>query len=104
MTEWTKVESDVWNPEEGEEISGKYLGVQHKVGDHNSELYSLETEEGRQVGVWGSKVLDGKMLGIQVGQQVKIKFVGKVKPEKGNEYKDFEVFKGSEPAAQLATA
>jgi hypothetical protein len=89
--EWAKVETDIWNPDEGEEISGIYLGVQSEVGVNKSNLYSIETSTG-QLGVWGCKVLDGSMIGVQVGQQVKIKFVGKVKPEKGNEYKSYEVF------------
>ena len=90
--EWTKIESDVWNPEEGNEISGVYLGIQLEVGVNKSNLYKIELEEGKQLSVWGSKILDDAMLSVKVGQQVKIKFKGKVKPEKGNEYKDYEVF------------
>jgi len=92
MEEWIKVETETWNPEEGEEISGIYLGVELEVGPNKSNLYSLETEPGKQVGVWGCKVLDGKMLAVKVGQQVKIEFKGKIKPEKGNEYRSYEVF------------
>jgi hypothetical protein len=90
--EWNKVETEVWNPEEGQEISGIYLGVQPEVGENKSNLYSLEISPGKQISVWGCKVLDGKMIGVGIGQQVKIKFVGRIKPEKGKEYKSFEVY------------
>ncbi len=90
--EWTKVESEIWNPEEGDEISGTYLGVQEEVGENKSNLYAIETSEAKQLGVWGCKVLDGKMIGIKIGQQVKIKFNGRVKPDKGKEYKSYDIF------------
>lgn len=89
--EWTKVKSEVWKPEEGEEISGIYLGVQKEVGTNASNLYKIECEE-KTLSVWGSKILDDAMLSVKEGQGVKIKFKGKVKPEKGNEYKTYEVF------------
>ncbi len=90
--EWTKLESEVWNPEEGDNISGIYLGVQHDVGENKSSIYSIEVSEGKKVGVWGSKVLDGKMIGVKIGQQVKIEFNGKIKPEGGGkEYKTYEI-------------
>lgn len=93
--EWTKVETDIWNPEVGEEISGIYLGVETEVGENKSNLYNIEVVEDdktKQLGIWGCRVLEGKMLAVKVGQQVKIKFNGMVKPEKGREYKSFEVF------------
>ena len=90
--EWNKVESEMWNPEEGESVSGVYLGFQPEVGANKSNLYTIEDSSGKQMGVWGSKVLDGKMISAQVGQQVKIEFVGRVKPDKGQEYKSYEVY------------
>ncbi len=92
MSEWNKVESEVWSPEEGDEISGVYLGVQKEIGENKSNLYTIEVEAGKQMGAWGSKVLDGKMISVSVGQQVKIVFNGKIKPEAGGkEYKSYEV-------------
>ncbi len=91
--QWDKVQTDVWVPEkEEDEISGIYLGVQKEVGENKSNLYTIEVEEGKTMAFWGSKVLDGKMLALKVGQQVKILFLGKVKPEKGREYKGYDVF------------
>lgn len=90
--EWTKVETDIWTHEEGSELTGIYLGVQTEVGVNKSNLYKIETSEGKQIGVWGCKVLDDAMFGMKSGTQVKILYKGKVKPEKGNEYRSYEVF------------
>ena len=90
--EWTKVQSDVWNPEPGDQLEGVYLGVERDVGVNHSNLYKIETEPGKVMSMWGSKIIDDAMFSVKVGQQVKIKFNGIVKPPKGNEYKSFEVF------------
>jgi len=92
MSEWTKVQSDIWMAEPGDEISGVYLGVEKDVGVNHSNLYKIETEPGKALSVWGSKIIDDAMFSVPVGHQVKIKFIGLVKPEKGNEYKSFEIF------------
>ena len=90
--QWTKVQSDVWNPEVGDEVSGVYLGVEKDVGPNKSNLYKLETAPGKVISAWGSKIIDDAMFSVHIGQQVKIKFKGVIKPEKGNEYKSFEIF------------
>ena len=90
--EWNEVKTEVWNPEKGDQISGIYLGVQHDVGPKKSNLYTMDVSETKRVNFWGSKILDSHMVGMKIGQQVKIEFTGKVKPEKGNEYKTYKVF------------
>jgi hypothetical protein len=93
---WEKVEEGFWVPEEkGDEISGVYLGFKEDIGQNKSRLYSIENEEGK-MNVWGSKVLDGKMMIIKIGQQVKIVFLGRVKSEGKKEYKGYDVFTKSE--------
>ena len=64
-------------------------------------MYSLEVAPGKSVGVWGSTVLDGKMNAVKVGQQVKIVYLGKVSPEGGREYKQYEVFFKDAPATEV---
>jgi hypothetical protein len=56
-------------------------------------LYNFESvQDGRAYAVWGSKVLDGKMLSAEIGKVYKIEYLGKKKTEKGNrEYRDFKV-------------
>ena len=91
-TDWNKIETEIWNPEDGDEISGEYLGFQSNVGENNSNLYSVKDDKKKIIAIWGSKVLDGKMQGVQVGQQVKIKFLSRVKISGGRDYKDYEIF------------
>ncbi len=91
MTDWNKVESDVWNENEEPEVSGILIDVQDDVGPNHSKMYKLN-RDGKAVSVWGSKVLDDLMLSVKVGQEIKIVFKGLVKPEKGNEYKSYELF------------
>lgn len=73
-------------------ITGKLVGVKSNVGENESMLYTLQTDNGN-IGVWGSTVLDTKFAGIQNGSMVKIEPLGKQKSEKtGRTYNDFRVF------------
>jgi len=87
-----KVEAQLWNPEkDGDEITGTLLGVQEDIGEYKSKLYHLETETGLFLNVFGSKVLDDKMIAVRHGDKVKIIFKGTVKGEK-KPYKNYEVY------------
>lgn len=76
-----------------DEVEGKLIHVQNDVGMHKSKLYSLKKDNGDIVKIWGSVILDSKMMGIDFGTKIKVVFKGLKKPEKGMEYKDFVVFK-----------
>lgn len=92
---WKKL-IGLWNPEKQKEIKGKLLKVEHekKIKDHTYTVYTLETES-NVIQVSGSTVLDKLMELFNVGDSVKIVFNGMKKGEKA-EYKDFEVYYGSE--------
>lgn len=90
--DWNEVEEEYWSPDEGEEIEGEFLGVINEVGENKSDVYKIKSSDGKNVNIWGSKVLEGKMAGIKEGQLIKIKYLGKIKPEKGKEYKNYQVF------------
>lgn len=89
---WDKQESLFWNPEEGDAVEGEFLGTTKGVGENESDVYNIRTTDGKQVSVWSCKVLEGKMMNVKLGQQVKIRYIGKVKPEKGKEYKNYDLF------------
>ncbi len=92
---WKKI-INPWIPEkEDDEIEGKLIRVDEKAGENESMLYTLETEKFVR-GVWGSTVLDGKMKFFEVGDNVKIVFLGKKKGKRAEEYKDFDVYRGEE--------
>jgi len=85
-----------WIPEkEDDAIEGKLLRVDSEVGENKSMFYILETKESIR-GVWGSTVLDEKMKIFEVGNYIKIVFLGKKKGTRAEEYKDFDVYRGEE--------
>ncbi len=85
-----------WIPEKKDDaIEGKLLRIDEEVGENKSKLYTLETEDSVR-GVWGSTVLDEKMKIFEVGDYVKIVFLGKKKGNRAEEYKDFDVYRGVE--------
>ena len=92
---WKKL-INPWIPEkENDEIEGKLLRIDEEVGENKSMLYTLETEDSAR-GVWGSTVLDEKMKIFEVGNYVKIVFLGRKKGGKKDNYKDFDVYRGKE--------
>jgi len=97
MTEinWKKLKSP-WIPENKDDaIEGKLLRIDSEVGENKSMFYILETEKSIR-GVWGSTVLDEKMKLFEVGNHVKIVFLGMKEGKRKSEYKDFDVFFGQE--------
>ena len=60
-------------------------------GEHNSKLYTIETEDGTRKLVWGRASLDDQFSTIQLGTYVWITFNGLKKGKNGKEYKDFTV-------------
>lgn len=93
MTKWKEVtlkeNSDVWDKEDP--IEGKLVKTEHDVGPNKSNMYTIKTEEG-EVKVWGSTVLDDKLLGVPENTLVKIEYEGKLKSKKGSEYHSYKVF------------
>lgn len=92
---WKKIGS-AWIPKDkDEELIGIFLrSYIEEEGDYPGKRYVIETDKEVRV-VFGSIVLNQGMDCIKDGENVKIKFLGKVKGDK-NEYNNFEVSKGSE--------
>jgi hypothetical protein len=89
---WKEVVLDsgeVWNKEAP--IEGKLLKTEQEVGPNKSKMYTLETDNG-EVKVWGSTVLDDKLMGVPEGTYIKIDYEGKLKSKKGTEYHSYKVF------------
>lgn len=75
--DWQKIEPTSWKPsKEGDELAGVLVEVQSNVGQNSSMLYTIEQLNGERVDVWGSTVLDTRMKNVQVGNEVKIVFLG----------------------------
>ena len=84
-----------WEPKDNEKIIGILVGKSENVGKYGSTAYRLrKAEDNEIVTVWGSAVLDKKMVeqDAQMGDTIGIKFLGK-KTGKDNKttYKDYTV-------------
>lgn len=85
-----------WKPENpNDEISGKLIKIDSEVGENKSMMYIFVTETNIQ-GVWGSTVLDEKMKVFNVGNFVKIVFLGKKEGSRKEGYKDYDVYLAEE--------
>lgn len=61
--------------EKEDELAGTLIKIQSDVGPSDSMLYTLEVE-GKPINVWGTTILDQRMVGIKVGDQIKMIFKG----------------------------
>ena len=94
--EFEEINPSTWIPEkEGDQVEGKVVNKRTNVGVNESNAYDLENE-GTQVMVWGSAVLDSRMEYIDVGDFVRITFKGKQKNSKGQDTKIFKVEKAKD--------
>jgi hypothetical protein len=76
---------------DGDSIEGVLIKVQDNVGPQQSMLYTLEAN-GEVTSVWGSTVLDQRMVGVKIGDLIRIvyKGLGEASPGK-NPPKIFQV-------------
>lgn len=68
-----------WKPEkEGDFIEGIYAQKKENVGKNKANLYLIETN-GILKAIWGSTVLDDKMVYVKIGDRIKITYQGRDK-------------------------
>ena len=90
-----------WKPEKiDDSIEGLYTAKEENVGQNDSNMYYVERLDNHEViQIWGSTVLDQRMIPVKVGQQVRITYKGLGEKGKGGkqapklwkvEYKDLE--------------
>jgi len=73
---YQEIDPSFWKPEkDGDAIEGIFIGTEHDVGENKSELYTIESE-GNPIKVWGSTVLDQKMIAIKPADKIKITYQG----------------------------
>jgi len=91
--EFVTIEPEVWKQEkEGDMIEGVLIKKDTNIGPNNSRTYHLE-KEGRVIMIWGTTVLDDKMALINVGDYVRITYLGKKQGKKQSPTKIFKVEK-----------
>ena len=101
MTEWIEVKNEeeekeqtkMWEPAAiGESIQGYYIDKEENVGQFNSNLYTIKTDEKEEIKFWGSTVLDNLIEKVPLSSEVKIIFQGKQPSKNGKTFwKDYKV-------------
>ncbi len=82
---------------EGDKLTGVLIKIQENVGPSASMLYTLEVKE-KPINVWGTTILDQRMVGIKVGNLIEIIYKGLGKAAAGkNAPKVFQVLVDREP-------
>ena len=94
---WKKVGMNpTWVFWEDKEIVGTYVLMEENVGPNRSTLYSLKKDDGSLIGVWGNTLLDSRFKNIQIGDEVRIVYLGKDTSEKtGREFNNYDVYSRS---------
>jgi hypothetical protein len=99
MSEYKESTGSFWKPKkEGETLDGIYISKEVNVGQNQSNLYYFERLDTQElVQVWGTTILDQRMVPVKIGQQVLITYKGLGEKGKGGkqaphiwkvEYKD----------------
>lgn len=105
-TKWKKIEQDqvpVWNDKddegkfvlkENDELVGKFNEVKTDLGPNKATLYFFKKEDGSEVSVWGSTVLNMRFKNLKIGEDVKVIYLGEVANKiKGRApYRNYEVY------------
>lgn len=76
---------------ESEVLIGKYVRMKTNVGMHGSNVYIVHGEDGSELSVWGSTVINGRFEEIPIGSMVKIEPLGETKSKQGTKYKDYRI-------------
>lgn len=73
-------------------LIGTFVRTEENVGPNQSKMHTIKRDDGVNVDVWGSTVLDSKLAEVNPGNRIKIAFLGNVKNPKNNRtYKDYSV-------------
>jgi len=65
-----------WTPEkEDDSITGVLIKIEENVGSNKSMLYTIEADK-KPTNVWGCTILDQRMVGVKVGDMIRITYKG----------------------------
>jgi hypothetical protein len=100
MSEYRESTGSFWKPtKEGETLEGLYINKESGVGPNKSNVYYIERLEDHDIiQLWGTTILDMRMIPVKIGQQVLITYKGLGVKGKGKqaphiwkvEYKDVD--------------
>lgn len=76
-----EINPSIWTYEkDGDLIEGYLVRVQEDVGENKSKLYTIDTGNGFK-SIWGSAILDERMVVVKVGSKIRITFKGLGQPK-----------------------
>jgi hypothetical protein len=86
-------DEEIWDPTTvNEDLIGELVEVEEDVGQFNSKLYTILTDENEIRKVWGKKVLDDWMAGVNIHDRIRIVYLGKHPGKKGRaDWTDWKV-------------
>src|SRR3990167_626477 len=85
------IEQVFWTPKKaGDSIEGVFKYKKLAVGKNKSDVYVLKKEDGSAISVWDSAVLSDKMDLIDIGDDIKIIYLGE-KEGKERKYHDYKI-------------
>jgi hypothetical protein len=101
MSDYKESTGNFWKPtKKGEKVEGLYINKETEVGTNKSNIYYIERlSDNEVVQLWGTTILDQRMIPVKIGQQVLITYKGLGEKGKGGkqaphiwkvEYKDVE--------------
>jgi len=96
-----QVQTEEWKYKEAQTqeertLVGKYFQKRTNLGENNSTLYVIEKEDGTYAGIWESAILRDKFSATNIGDQVKIEYLGLTKSKNGGRtYHNFDFYKRS---------
>lgn len=82
--------SGTWDKQEP--VEGKLTKTESGIGPNESMMYTVTKKDGTEVKIWGSTVLDDKLLGVPENSLVKIQYEGMKPSKKGGKYHDYKVW------------
>jgi hypothetical protein len=76
---------NTWKPEKKEDfVEGLYVNKETNVGVNHSNIYYIERLDNHEaIQLWGTTLLDQRMMPVKIGQQVKITYKGLGEKGKG---------------------
>lgn len=94
--EWKSTQGDVFRFEKAnDELVGKLAQVRDgnyfRPDGGKSKVYDITTPTGTKT-IFGTMILERQMGAVQVGQEVKVVYLGEVTTKSGRQAKNFSVF------------
>ncbi len=87
-----EISPNTWKTSEvGDSIEGVYIDKREAVGQYNSNAYVLDVVDGGLITVFGNVVIDDRMRFCDIGDTVRITFMGKELSSNNREVKIFKV-------------